>query len=334
MMALSLHAAGWELGGAEPIDTVFTDPAFLGKWVVPAQLIALAIYARPLFRNVHVHGSLHVVQRHNQDASASAAHDEERYLYRTAERPMRRRVGNTVEPTTLVQRFGADALRLWYLLALRPGAPRTVLREELGAAARQQVHRLNVVLSFLLESTREERGIARPHKVDSVIVAKVRELANVARAAYPKHAYERAARAFLEAVERIAKYAKWASDGDTVRDRAATRATLVPIIQELERGFSPICPFILGQFANEIRGRASDASQFHGWADALVMLATLKGRPVRIGFVDPAVRASLLEHATAIASVLGVPIEWIEGAPGDDDRVAGPFFRKGARAGA
>ncbi|HEX2833692.1 MAG TPA: Glu/Leu/Phe/Val dehydrogenase dimerization domain-containing protein [Thermoanaerobaculia bacterium] len=334
MAALSLYAAGWPRNGApEPIDTVFTTPAFLGRWVVPAQLIALAIYGRPLFRHVVVHGSVHIVERANADANPNETRDEERYLYRTRETSMRLRAGNAIEPATLVQRFGADALRLWYLLALQPGSPRTVLREELGLAARTQVHRLNTVLSFFLDATRGDSGKPQPQVLDSLIVGKVRELAIAARNAYPEHAYERAARAFLEAVEHVARWGRVVAPEDQVRDRSAARVTLVSLVDELQRGFSPMTPFLLGYFAQEVRGWAGDAS-FHSWADDFIEVLSMKGRPICIGVRDAAIRTEIAANMQQIQEVFDLTFELVDEEPADLDVVVGPFFRKRGRAGA
>ncbi|HEX7155180.1 MAG TPA: class I tRNA ligase family protein [Thermoanaerobaculia bacterium] len=249
LAAWSLQAAGWPAESAPaPIDTVFTDASFLARWIVPSQLVAFAVYGRPAFRHVEVQGAVQVVERENEDANPGEHLDEDRYLYRQVVRRMSPRLGNVVEPATLVQRFGADALRLWYLLSLRANdRTAVVLTEAHAREARHAIARLNTALSALLPLGATVAGEMRAS--DNEVVESVQKLADDALAAYPRHRYDIAARRFVEAIDRIAAYARQV-EGEAHASNVRETATRVTRI--LAGAFSPLCPFILKRFEEEL----------------------------------------------------------------------------------
>jgi glutamate dehydrogenase/leucine dehydrogenase/methionyl-tRNA synthetase len=244
LAAWSLHAAGWPANATpDPIDTVFADLSFVAQWIVPSQLAALAVYGRPVFRHVEVHAPVKIVERANESANPDERFDESRYLYRTVQRRMSPRLGNVIEPATIIQRFGADALRLWYVLSLRAGSQGIVLTEAHAREARHAISRLNAALSSLLPLGASAEGTTA--KDDDALIAVVRQLADEALQAYPQHRFEVAGRKFVEAIDRISAYVRIveaAPRASNVRD-TATR-----VVRILAEAFAPICPFIVQQF--------------------------------------------------------------------------------------
>ncbi len=177
LAAWTLRALGWpEDGAPEPIEEVFVDPAWLRRWVVPSQLLALHLTGRPAFRRVHVHGTVQVRDRvldRREDAKPADSRDEEVYDFRTALRPMRKDLGNLVEPATLIRRFGADALRLGFLLALDRGPVEAVtLGEAQLRQARRTLARLGAKVSGLVGMVREPLRAGEPREEDRAIVAR------------------------------------------------------------------------------------------------------------------------------------------------------------------
>ena len=243
LAAWSMQAAGWPKEPTpQPIDTVFVDASFLARWIVPSQLIALAVHGRPAFRHVEVTGAVHVVERENDDEHPDEKFDEERYAHRTVLRKMSPRLGNIVEPATLVQRFGADALRLWYLLSLRANDRAAVVLTEAHARdARHAIARLNASLSSLLPLG---APAAKDGQADESVIAAIQKLADDARVAYPKRRFDIVAKRFVDAVDRIAEYSR-ANPTDGGHE-TATR-----VVGILHDAFAPICPFILERFAEQ-----------------------------------------------------------------------------------
>ncbi len=238
--ASALQAAGWPgTVDPEPIDVVYTDPERLMCWILPSQCLALAIYGRPVFREIRIHGTVHVIERMDDDKRrvvdvADNAHDEQRFLYRTEPRPMQTELGNVVEPETLVARFGADALRLWYVLSLRGGATDIVtLAEKDARAARGAVKQINRSLSHMLGN--------RADAVDDGLVADIAGVVDKAEHAWSTNNLGAVGEAFLEAAEVIGRHEQ------------TTAATASAVVERLHSTFHPICPFLLTKFREVAR---------------------------------------------------------------------------------
>lgn len=250
LAAWALEAAGWPKEAApDPIATVFVDSSFLARWIVPSQLIALATYGRPVFSHVELHGAVQIVERDNEDALPEEQFDEDRYVHRTLLRRMSPRLGNVTEPASLVQRFGADALRLWYLLSLRANdRTAVVLTESHARAARHAIARLNASLSALLPL--DSYATARETQPDDEALLKnINALADEALAAYGRHRYDLAAKGFVQAIDRLAAYARLVADAAAPGN---VSETVVQVVRTMVRAFSPLCPFILARFEEEV----------------------------------------------------------------------------------
>jgi leucine dehydrogenase len=243
LAAWSLEATGWPgESEPEPIDTVFADASSLAHWIVPSQLVALAVLGHPAFLHVEIHGDVQVFERENEELHEEGF-DEVRYAYRPVLRRMSPQLGNVVEPTTIVQRFGADALRLWYLLALNAnGRTAVVLSESHARDARQAISGLNDALSSLLSQGALAASKMEPQ--DEAVIARVRELADGALDAYPRLRFEHAARLFLDAVNAVDSYARL-NEKKRSDNSGETASRIVTILSD---AFSPICPFILTRF--------------------------------------------------------------------------------------
>ncbi len=270
LIAWSLAGMGWPLAAAaEPIDEVFVDPDRLLRWVVPSELVALALTGRPAFRRVAVHGAVHLADRELEPVPGVPANapDEERFRFATQARPMRKQLGNVVEPTTLVRRFGADALRVGLLLCLGSGRPEVAtISEGSLRLARRALHRLGAQLAGLWRATEGQAGEAArtppvttpvttvPEEPGRDLLAGLGRAADAALAAYADGQPWRAAHALVETVDLLRTYGeRWATWRSHVALGAgaqkAARATLAAAVGELARGFTPIAPFTCARFA-------------------------------------------------------------------------------------
>lgn len=258
LAALSLTAAGWpESPEPEPIDEVFTDPDFLYRWVLPSQMLSLQLTGRPAFRQIHVHGALHAIERtlEVRDDAPKDAPDEERHLARFVKRPMRRRLGRAVEPATLVRRFGADALRLGYLLALGAGtAEAPTLTEAVLRRSRKAIRRLASKVAGLYQLATDPGPQLHG---DGWVVVRARDTAAEARGAFEDNRLAEVGRLFVRAVDDFARYAEVAAERRG-RDEGpgAVRAATAAAIAELAQGFSPACPFLFEKLGSWTRARS------------------------------------------------------------------------------
>ncbi len=291
-VAGTLCGMGWpEDPVPDPIDEVFVDPEVLARWVLPSQLVAMALFGRPAFRRVHVHGTVAVFERRllervdeGGEAIPATAPDETRFLFRAAKKPMRRSLGNAVEPRTLVQRTGADSLRLFYLLCLKPTQPDVVgLAEGVRRRARSAVERLSSKAAGLLQLLRREAGSGPPQPADDWIVAVALAAKDEAQTALSQYRFSDAAEAFVDAVSAFARYTRFVASryrrGDAKGSPAAAAMTALALFSD---AFSPICPFVFEKvqsaFADVLP--ATRKLEERRWkADALAAFALLAEEP-------------------------------------------------------
>ena len=252
LMAWSLTATGWpRIQEPAPIDEVFVPPDLLFRWIVPSQLVALQLFGRPAFRKIAVHGALHIVDRDLVEIPGTApdAPDEERFLHRSTLRPMRKQLGNVVEPSTLVRRFGADALRLGSLLCLGTDRPEVVTLSE-GALrqARRTLHRLPAQIAGLYRMSEQPGGSPLP-EADRALLQKARDAEAAVALAYRELRLAQAGKELISAVDALRSYGRHYAE--TARSRntpcAPPKAVLGTVLSHLRETFSPICPYVFSK---------------------------------------------------------------------------------------
>ena len=262
LVAWTLRALRWpEKATPEPISEVFVDPDLLMRWVVPSQLIVLHLTGRPAFRKVEVQGALHVPVRllEEREGSSAGDPDEERFVVTSKRQSVRRQPGSAVEPQTLVRRFGADALRLGYLLSIHPGSPEvTTASESHLREARRAVQRLNAKVSGLYrligmvtsEAEEESHSGGQPPRSgdeeidDAWILAQADAHTGAALEAYAQSRPAEAGRQFVKAVDDFARYAGAAARRRDPDGLVEVGRTIAEVVRKLDRGFSPVCPYL------------------------------------------------------------------------------------------
>ncbi|MDA8020537.1 MAG: class I tRNA ligase family protein [Thermoanaerobaculia bacterium] len=270
LAAWSLCASGWpQTAEPEPIDEVWVDAELFERWALASQMVSLLVTGRPAFRHIQVHGSLHVSRRAlvpRSEAGAST-HDEERYVLRQTRRPMRRRLGNAVEPGTLVRRFGADALRLGYLLSLQSADSVVATASESHLRrARSTIQRLNSKFTGLFHRTRaaDPDADAMPSALDRWLLGRCAEKARSAEQAYNDDRLDRVGRRLAEAAEDLSRFAgESVRRLDAVENEKASRETMWAIqrtlasaLELLAEAFEPVAPYLFDQLQRFAARRA------------------------------------------------------------------------------
>ena len=335
LVASTLRATGWPAEAEpEPIDELYVDQEILLRWALPSQLVSLALTGRPAFRHLRVHGALHVVERVLEERESEGPpmerqSDEDRFVVRWVRRPMRLGLGNAVEPAALIRRFGADALRLGYVLSLHSGSLDLATASESNLRrGRSVVQRLNAKVTGLFHLTArlpDDSGVVSPTLADDWILARVSAAAEAAREAYREHRLGLAGRLLAAAVDDFARYAAVAA-GRRGRDRElmSIRPTVTAVVEQFAAGFSPVCPYLFDKLtawtASRAAPRADDAPT---WAGQLV--AELKRgacEAVEVGSSDGTVLARLGNDRDELEQLAGRPIT--VGEPGKDGVAIGP----------
>lgn len=282
LVAWMLQARGWPTDPAPPpIAELVVDSDLFHRWVLPAQMISLVLTGRPAASHVHVHGVLHVAERalRRRDDAPAEGPDEELFVHRTVRRPMRRRLGNAVEPGTLVRRFGADAVRLGLLLSLNPSSIEVATAEESHfRRAVRTVRRLSAKVGGIAARAAEV-GDAEPAFADRWITVCVRDAADRARDGLGAFSFSTVAQLFCDTVREVARWTEVAS-ARAPETPGAPGATLRTVVRELRRGFGPLCPYLLDKLASRFERRfPHDVDGSADWLPELVASFRRAGRP-------------------------------------------------------
>lgn len=255
----SLHGAGWPANPKpQPIEEVFVDADLLTRWVIPSQLASLILTGQPVFSHIHVHGSLHVMERSlkPQPGKPDNAPDEERFDYHMVRRPMRYRLGNVIEPVTLIQRFGADALRLGYALSLESRSPDIVLlSEDRLRLARRMLFKLVAKVTGLFHKVRTPAQAGEPRALDHWQLHALGDLQQRMRGHYFANEPAAVARELIHQSQQLVLYI------NTVIGRAedfgAARTTVMAMLEAFEAAFAPLCPFVFSRLLEWTRSRVT-----------------------------------------------------------------------------
>lgn len=245
----ALHGAGWpENPKPDPIEEVFVDAELLFRWIITSQLAAIILTGQPVFKHIHVHGTLHVQERSLKEREGVEKNlwDEERFLYHSVRRPMRNRLGNVIEPMTLIQRFGADALRLGYALSLDSNAPDIVLLSEdrLRLARRTLSKTISKVTGlFHLVRPTESPGPAR--LLDHWLAHLATKFEQQTQADYEDNQFSNVAQALIDANDKLVRYINTVVESRKEQeDYGAARASVLIYLQALKKNFGPLCPYV------------------------------------------------------------------------------------------
>ena len=362
LAAWSLEAVGWPREAhPEPAAEVMVNGELFVRWALPSQLISFAVTGRPVFHHVIVHGALHKVERVLEPVPEipQDAPDEERFNARFVHRPLRR--GDSVEPVTLIRRFGADALRLGYLLSLPAGAQDVVtLAESHLRRARRAVHRLNSKVTGLLHLSRDLRGSGTgevvevaPRLVDHWFLSRVAQAESEAQEALHIWQPRQAAEIFCTVAEEFSSYAAVvAARAHRKDDLVTVRPTLAVALNHLLGGFGPLCPYLcekllssvhsgldamlenseprrwLVHLVDTLANSEEEATMQVGSPDPEIMLLLEEGR----GELEELVRGDVqvvAEPGRGQAVILGpvVVVEVGEGDPPGDDSETAEWYR-------
>lgn len=270
MVATTMRSLGWP-SDLRPIDEVFTDPDNLTRWVMPAQSVAYALTGRPAFRRIQVLGSLQTVERELRPVAPSAdAVETDRWAHTTVRRPVRVGDGRSVQPAALVRRFGADSLRLGYLLSAMQGSADgagdlITLSESRLRSARRAVHRLVGKTTGLFDLAAEDEWGSDLNLLDRWIVARCRVAGDAARDASDDLRIPDVGVHFVNTVDAFARYtelvARRRREGDFVGAPGPAGAAALRL---LGPAFGPVCPFLFEQLSLWLPEKTPQWAD-HGW---------------------------------------------------------------------
>lgn len=247
LTALSLLGAGWNKNPKpQPTDEVFVNSDYLIRWVIPSQLMSLLVTGRPSFSNIYVHGSLHIVERQLKEIEGvdKNSHDEDRFIFKTIKKPMQKRLGNVVEPTTLIRRFGADTLRLAYLLSLGNGYQQQV------TASQDHINQAKYSLNRLVTKVTNITNLIKKfpqgdiNENDKHILEICDKICEDTRKAYHEVRFYDVAKYLVKMNSSFSDYCnKIADNCHNNSNSGNAQETLKTLLHKMKEVFSPICPY-------------------------------------------------------------------------------------------
>ena len=299
MAAQALQGAGWpHTPIPEPIEEVLCTPQFLERWVLPAQLVSVAVTGQPLFRRVTVYGTPNAVHRQLQEVEGATAGtpDEERFVMRSMRVPMKNDSGHRVQPEDLIRRYGADALRLGYLLCVDRGEKQSLtLAESQLRLARKTIKLLSSKVGGILQLT-QGRDLTFPRTLlDDWLLAHLAEVAGQARRGYAGDELQEVGALFVATVERFKQYLNIAARRRKGQAGSLRRTTL-EALHVMDDAFAPICPYLfekLSDSATRLGIAREGVEAAPGWLPELVEALFAARGERTICAPDPLVRERL-----------------------------------------
>jgi valyl-tRNA synthetase len=281
---------------------------------------ALLITGRPAFKRLVIHSPLQIVERAlvERPDSSGELQDEARYLHRNRPRPMRRSFGNSVEPQTLIRRFGADALRLGLMFCLQHSGKHTVTASESNLRrGRRTIHRLNAITTKLLEWCRQ-KDTGAVSLYDLWLKARSAEISAAARASLARERPGGCALALVDWVSALSRYSRCVQtrvrSGSDIGAMPETLSACFSVAQI----FTPLCPFILeGLNEDFIRlgAKVEDCSSTHEWLPPLVNEGSSTAGPLTLEISDPEAFTLLESNHEELEALCAKPVKLVAGAP-------------------
>lgn len=214
-------------------------------WFYYLHVLAGALFQKPAFQNVIVNGIV-------------LAEDGKK---------MSKKLNNYPDPMAIVEKYGADALRL-YLLSSPVVQSENLAFSEAGVdeVAKKSIGRLMNVLSFYkLYEDGTAPGDESANVIDRWILARLSQLVAETTEGYENYELHNAARPLALFIDDLSTWYvrrsrdRFKEDGD---DKKAALATLREVLRTLALVMAPAAPFIAEEVFRNVR-RENDAESVH-----------------------------------------------------------------------
>ncbi|MCA9375957.1 MAG: isoleucine--tRNA ligase [Candidatus Doudnabacteria bacterium] len=227
-------------------------------WFYTMTVLAGALFGREPFKNVIVHGIV-------------LAEDG---------RKMSKRLQNYPDPTELVDKYGADALRLYLMSSpVIRGDDMRFSEKELVELMRRTLFTLWNVYGFFqtyasVDNFEPQVNPPAPtHVLDKWVLSRLQTLKQETTAdleAYEVQKYERRLEAFIEDLSnwyvRRSRRRFWKSEDDA--DKQAAEQTLYTVLLDLSKVMAPVTPFLAEtMYQGLTRGTAMDSVHLEPWPE-------------------------------------------------------------------
>ncbi|MEK7091796.1 MAG: class I tRNA ligase family protein [Patescibacteria group bacterium] len=237
-----------EQGIGFPADFIAEGIDQTRGWFYSLLVLGVALFDQSPFKNVIVNGMV-------------LAEDGQK---------MAKRLKNYPDPLMVVDKYGADALRLYLLLApIMRGEDLNLTEKGIGEVARRILARLDNVLTFFLTYGDLNGAVAMPalnNILDQWLSARLAETINLVSLNLDRYELDKAARAIDDFIDDLSNWYvrrsrdRFRSDDSTDRDNA--NATLRYVLIEAAKIMAPFTPFMADNIYRQL-GDANKLASVH-----------------------------------------------------------------------
>lgn len=240
--------------------------------VFPAQFIAEGIdQTRAWFYYLHVLGGALFNKNAFQNVVVNGT------MLAEDGKKMSKRLQNYPDPMTIVEKYGADALRLYLLSSSVMQAENlSFLEAGVDEMAKKNIGRLNNVLSFYkLYEDKTDRADTSKNILDQWILARLRELISETTKGYEKYELDKATRPLAAFIDDLSVwYLRRSRDRfkEEGKEKTTALATLRQVLYTLSVVMAPAMPFIAEEVFQNVRS-ADDPQSVHltEWPESAVL---------------------------------------------------------------
>ncbi len=229
-----------------PTDLMETGHDILFFWVARMMCFSLYLTGKVPFHTVYLHGLVN-------DANG---------------KKMSKSKGNVINPLTLTEKYGTDALRMALIVGNTPGTD-LALREDKVKGYKHFANKLWNVARFVFESVDKEVG-GPVNDADKALIAECDALmADVTKDLDEYRAYMAADKLYHYVWDRFAaeilEESKIIFNGDDAAARASRTSALLAILDRCLRALHPFMPFVTEEIYQHIPTKDSDLLIVSRW---------------------------------------------------------------------
>ncbi len=177
---------------------------------------------------------------------------------------MSKSLGNIVEPNSMIEKYGADALRFFMYIVNAPGESKNFDERIVDEIVKKNLGRLGNVLAFYkLYADGTARDAGSKHVLDRWILARLDELVRESTEGYENYQLDRATRPIAAFIDDLSVWYLRRSRmrfKEETPDKKAALATLRYVLHALSRVMAPSMPFFAEHLFQAVKEEVDEES--------------------------------------------------------------------------
>jgi len=186
---------------------------------------------------------------------------------------MSKSLGNTVDPWSVMDKYGADALRFWMYSINQPGEPKNFDEKTVDEVVKKVFNLANNVASFykMYEDKSVEASDSSSNVLDRWIIARLNQMIETVTAHMDNYVFMESTRSIRDFIADLSQwYLRRSRDrfkGDDISDKKAAVATLRYVLVTLAKVMAPFTPFF-AEYLYQEAGGSLESVHLENWPKA------------------------------------------------------------------